>query len=431
MSFLKAVRGAADVLPTTVRFDAASNALKVADSGISSIDSIFRDLPTTHINNIELGVNTVPWRDVAGDFRLAELNTAFRKMELNTISPADQLAFKNIIEPTVPEFQVKAMNENIANANLVHSDLRVTAETGPELQAQLNTASQAKVESSWTKIKTAVGVGGTAIGIIAAVVVGSNMWQSLVEATNQRNGCFITSKVNGKTSSCKIMNRSCMNQNGSNACGSNSTNLVDFNIYLFAHNAVNENDQTTLAALGTLGVTLTSDNINTVLNDAKQVQIMYEYYQGLAVKPPIANPCGTVVTGCIACDTSAQINSATFVSDVNLADNMTIQCITNSNVLETLVDVGTGLGIDIFGSITDSLSGSFSSQIWIILGIIVVGLVILGFFFKFSGSSGGSKNNGKVIEINAGANGQNSQYPNYSQNSQYPTQNYAPTTLNY
>ena len=426
MSFLKVVRGASDVLPTSARFEVASTNLKAAESGISSIDSIFRDMPTVYRNNIELGVNNVPWRDVAGDFRLGELNSAFGKMNLERVSPSDQIAFKNIIEPTVPDFQIKTMQDNISNANLVHSDLRVTAESGPELQAQLSPASQAKVESSWMKIKTAVGAGGTAIGIIAAVVIGANMWQSLVEATNQRNGCFITSKVNGKTSSCKIMNRSCMNQSGSNACGTNVASLVDFNIYLFAHNAVDTNDTVTLNALNALGIVLNSSTINNVLNNPNDVRTMYEYYQDLAVKPPIANPCGSVTTGCIACDSSAQINSATFVSDVNLADNMTIQCITNSNVLETLVDVGTGLGIDIFGTLTDSLSGSFSSQVWIIMAVIVIGLVILGFFFKFSG--GGSKKDGKVIAINTGNDGGRASAPQNYQNYQ---QNYAPTTLNY
>lgn len=52
---------------------------------------------------------------------------------------------------------------------------------------------------------------GVVAGVIGAIVLGSDIYQDLVNATKARNGVFMLVKQNGETKSYKITNRSCIN----------------------------------------------------------------------------------------------------------------------------------------------------------------------------------------------------------------------------
>ncbi len=428
MAFLRAIRESSSIMSSVAKFSEASTALKTVESGIGGIDSIIHSMPT-QLKNMEMVVNEVPMRSVSGEFRVGEINKAFENLKLDKVSIADEIAYKNVIEPTVPDIPVKKMNENIVSASEVHPDLKVTAETGAELESSLSKNSKVKVESMMEKLTVYATAGGLVIGIVAVLTVGGKIWNNIVEATNQRNGCFIVRKVNNKTTSCKILTRSCMNQNGQ-VCSSQEVANLHLNVYLFLHHTVEKNDTSMLNQLAQAGIEVNSSNLEQILNNTEQVQKCYEFYEKLSVKPPIADPCGLakLTEGCVACDPTAAFNSPYYVSDENLPNNMTIQCITNSTIIDTLVDVATGVGANIFSAFGDSISGSISTRFWIILAVIIVGLVILGLFFRFGGGGGGgkSKNNDK----------NNNQPPPQYYQYQMPPDMYnngftAPTTINY
>lgn len=366
------------------KFNLAVNDLRCSKSGLTAIDDIFKTMPIEQVQNAA-HVNGVPFRSASKYFRMGEMNAGFRKLKMGEISVADKQAFKKILDPDVPDITFQSMKSDIAANGLIHADLKVMADSVEGIKKQLSSTAKGKVLSAWAKLNKFVGAGLPVIGIVAVAVLGSNAYSALHQATATRNGCFITYKQNGKVQSCKIMRKSCTNNEGPVQCGSNVSGLLGDNIYLFVMNAVQTNDANTLAAIkAKTGLDITQGNAANILSAQDSITKLLAYYGGLNPKPQIANPCevAKVESGCVSCDPSAAFNSPTYIDDTDLPENMKISCITNSTILDTIIDFGTAIGVKLLGSI-GGITNSFTPMFVWIVGITMAVILSVLMFLKF------------------------------------------------
>jgi len=150
---------------------------------------------------------------------------------------------------------------------------------------------------------------------------------------------------------------------------------------------------TTVGNLLTPIQVVTNDNIATIIANAANFEVVRNYYY--LNSPQILNVCdlsvdnieGGIVPICRACVPSADPADTSFVDHYSLAENYSLVCITTGSVLETMVDVGKKMGIDLFGGIS-SISGSFSENFGFVgffLVAVIVIIVGISVFLKFKG----------------------------------------------
>lgn len=407
-SFVKSLDGAKPSLANTTVFNARTLAVKEANIGISAIDRAMKKIEFKYVNGSAV-VNSSPWRTYVPDMRTGKIRKAFDKMKVTTdIKPRDEAAFKKLLSNDLPDIKVDLMETNIAAAKPSNPGLDIPpAKDGAALKESLSPSDQMKVEITMEKFKK-YATGGVVAGVIGVILYGGiSLYEDLNRAAKERNGCFIVEYALGTTKGCKINPRSCDLQEGSNSCQNNKINA---NIYTFMYDVVDRNDTQLMAKIkAECGIELSDkSSVVAVLNSSDKTITMVEWYKkNITPDAEIYNPCDVAkkvnnnvdIKGCIACDSSQPPNSSRYVDDSDLATNLQIKCITNSTILDALVDVATGLGITIFERVSDSAtsaSGSLSNQ-WFVYIIVIVLIVIISFsvylqFFKKS------KNQGRVIQ---------------------------------
>lgn len=100
-------------------------------------------------------------------------------------------------------------------------------------------------------------------------------------------------------------------------------------------------------------------------------------------------PCTNAPNGsiCTACDPTASTNSIDYVDLSDLPENWTIRCEKNPSFLYSLVNIGAGIGHDLFGGLYSGVAGFLSKfskyAIWAALALVVA--IVLGVFFRFRG----------------------------------------------
>ena len=119
-----------------------------------------------------------------------------------------------------------------------------------------------------------------------------------------------------------------------------------------------------------------------MLNDSGSIHKLQKYYEKKyspenKQQQPFANPCSLYnrTSGCVACNPSATTNSELYLDDSELAENYTLQCVTDSTILETLVDVATNMGIDLFDA-TSGSRGKVNLIFSVVFGILLLILFI-------------------------------------------------------
>ena len=391
MSWLKAIRKGTKSLKNPKVFDDAVSNIKHTKSGIKSVDDVFKELPFDK-NGDELVVNGQRWRKCQADLRVGNIRKALREMKIvNNITAADEVAFKKMFTSKVPEVDINKMKKNIDASRKFHSDLDIKGLTENEITKQLKQLrpkSKAKLEAGYKTILKRAGVTGVAVaGIYASIVLTNNMYEDLAKATKAREGCFLVSKVDKVTSSCKLILRSCGVENGT-ACKSMISKILPYNINIMLNHFLEHNDETSLTEIrDNLNITVNKDTIHTVLNQTEDVYKLQKYYKekfSNEYSPTFANPCGLYnrTSGCIACNPSATTNSELYVDDSELADNYSLQCVTDSTVLETLVDIATNMGLEIFdATASNSIGmGNLVSIMFLVLTILLFSSLGLRFF---------------------------------------------------
>lgn len=399
MSLVRSVRSGTRRFP-----DASSAANSITDIQTSArlatnprvVGDIFDNLTYTVDTRNRLNVNGVPLANVEVTLRRGQLRQFVRDVNSNAVvSASDERGFARTLV-NVPDTNLRNLDETIASNRVRHPDLNVNANSGVELHASMTPATRTKFESAMRQLKAAGGVaiGGvvTIFGVIGLIVIGLDFYQSAVDATNNRLGCHLVRRSGNVLTSCRIINRSCgaVVSDTTNACGAGNgiPDGILYNTTLYLIQSIGTPEADILGPILTLSGPLTAENISVVLADVARFQIARERYETIA--PLILNACITtpsVESGempfCRACVPSADVTSTTFIDTSDLADNMTFHCVTVGSILDTIVDIGIGIGVDVlrpFAGFSGSLSGDFRIIFIIILVIIflILSIVLFG-----------------------------------------------------
>ncbi|MCJ7482801.1 MAG: hypothetical protein MUO31_07535, partial [Thermodesulfovibrionales bacterium] len=304
------------------------------------------------------------------------------KMDNISVTSRENSAFAaTVIDP--PDFKIREFDDALLRNKRDHSDLDVQAPrngSGPELEASLLPSSRGKVEAAMSKLKALSGGALSVAGVTAVIWLGLNTYDALAKATNERMGCHVIRRENNTTTSCKISSRSCVNSDGS-TCSDISNLPTDvrglYNTTTYLIQLAIENDPTNVGASIGLGAPISTANVSGILANNAQFSAASALYYESDPLPVILNPCATVagINGgnapfCASCNSSANVTSPEYFEAELLADNISLLCVTNGSILDTLVDIGVGIGVDLlapFSGFSNSLSGNLTFLIWLIL----------------------------------------------------------------
>lgn len=356
----------------------------------NSIGDMFENINYQVIDNRLTG-NGVKLHSVEPYLRRGELRKFAQSIRSSAvITSADELAFTRSLGNNIPDLKVRELDENIISARRSNPDLDVVATSGEELYNKLTPTARTKLERAVNIIKSTAITTGTVAGVFAVLTVGEDLYQTIVDATNTRKGCYLVRSLNGETTSCKIYKRSCGNLSNdtSNVCEPQQIPVeLGGNVALFLMNAINNNTLSIeIGELLQLSAPLSSLNIQTVLTNPELVDKVIENYEEQIQEESI-NYCiqvtqieGGIVPPCRACNPAASVNSTQYIDTSTLADNYTLKCVQDISVLSTLVDLATGVGVKIF----DTLGALFPHlrTIAIVIIVIIVLLIIASFAFK-------------------------------------------------
>uniref|UniRef100_A0AAU8GCU8 ODV-E56 n=1 Tax=Faxonius propinquus nudivirus TaxID=3139431 RepID=A0AAU8GCU8_9VIRU len=385
LAWLKTLKKGTGAIIDDAHFTSVVDDIKVAQCGVNSIDDAMASIPFTKIGD-ELHANNARWRDIEPEIRKGNIRKAFNDMNIpNTILPTDETVMKHLITKDIPDVDLSNLDTKIKLATKYNEDLAVTpGNSGAELEAKLDPKAKQKATSIYTQLAKGAGVVGIGTGIFCAIIFTNNMWEDIAKAANERNGCYIVYKSD-KTTACKLLARSCSSSTGI-SCDETMVVNIKYNIYLMCHDIIKTENTTAISDLNTnYGIVLSEDTIDAVLADPANVNNLLTYYDIFYSTGITFNPCETADTtsGCVACDPTNVISSKYFVDGSLLDGAYTFSCVSDSTVIDTLTDVAVGMGIDIFNSISDSLSGGSSGSFFTILGIILVIIVIISLILKF------------------------------------------------
>ena len=394
---LKPVKSATDAVD---KIQFLKTAAKVSD--IPTIANIFDDVDLKYaVKNHRLSANGINLSSIEPILRRGELSKVVSLLNIKaSVRMVDQVGFIKSIGKDIPDIKIKEFSDSLKLAKKINPELDIPASSVKELKSKLSVKGNKVLSNALSLIKASAGATLAVSGVFAVLKIGGDLYENLIDATNKRKGCYLLRTINGVTSSCKINNRSCTDKSldTENLC---SPNLIpeslSFNVALFLLNAINDDDkELSIHIVNTLKIAnfkkpftddeLTTENIDQIISDKnKYMLIINTYSQNFK---DVSEPCSLksnkieqgIIPPCRACNPSADINSTEYVDTSELAVNITLQCQQNSTILETLVDVATGMGVKIF----DTLTGAFpnAKKIFYFLIIFIVLIISCSFIFK-------------------------------------------------
>ncbi len=377
--WLKKMSFGSKPLKTAEDFTNNVNIIKNATSDVAPIDEAIKHLPYKQSGD-EILVGNARFRQIEPKFRKGELRSAFNDANVSpSFSASDEAILKKRIKAEAPDIDIADLEVKQAASRKFHEELAVKPKDGADLESKLSRKGKEKTKSIYAKILTASAAGATVFGMFAAMKLTGEVFEDVAKATNERNGCYMVYK-NTETTACKIVSRSC----GSGTAGAVPCNdavmaNTKSNIYIMVHEFFNTNNESALDAMADDGIDLgdPKDPDYTLQNSENihKLTAFYDEWYGDSTHVPTAVPCeiASQTTGCVACDPTMPTNHVSYTSTELLDGNLTYRCIQDSNVIDTLTDIATTMGIDIFGASGDSISGSFQGNfLWTVLIILVL-----------------------------------------------------------
>jgi hypothetical protein len=336
-----------------------------------------------------LMMNGVPIEELGQVLRRGELIRFSRLVNGGPVSNSAESAFRRTLFE-VPDNAVRQLDELTAVQRIRHSDLDLRVDgmtSGNDLRNAMTPAARSKFESAMAKLKSLTVAGGTAVGVFALIMLGIDFYDSMVVATNNRRGCFYAIKTGNNIRSCRLTSRTCWEPRLANCePGANPPSGMKFNVATMLLDAISGNDTLNGELVTALEREVTAETIASILSDGASFTAASEFFEANDVQ--ILSPCAVSefegdLALCRACDPTAVSNTLSYFDDSLFNDNETLVCVPTGSVLETLVDLGFGLGVDLLGGFGNKLSTSISGNIWLIFIIIVVIVVTISIMKLF------------------------------------------------
>ena len=379
--------------------------LQKATSHVAGIDEIMSKLPY-QLEHGTVKVNKVEWSNLISDTRLGNMREFLTKINLPAalVKQVDEIALKNILKDIHPEFKSQAIEDVAARVKSVHPDLNVPMPKGGE--AALAPATRTKIQSLYTNLKTAAKGAALVAGVFATIKFGPALWDSLNQAVIDRNGCWIMIKQpDGKVTACKVANRSCATQqDDQRACLPQVARELRGNAYYLVSRALRESDfaELTIKAepklKGVYEPGLSVDQILVKHGDILQ-QFIAANHPGIDDTDATApnrhcdQDADKLEQKCIMCNPTAAPSSRHYVHAATLPPNMAYKCISNSTILDVLVDVADAAGADLWtgvGKVGDFLKKAIT---YLAVGTLCLGVLflILRYFWRKAAAEGGEE----------------------------------------
>lgn len=322
--------------------------------------------------------------------RRGELINFGRQVGNTNVSRSAERTFRSTLSE-VPENTIRSMDDSIAVNRVRHPDLNLRVDnntTGSSLRDSMTPSARAKVDNALLKIRTIAAGAGTVAGIFVLFVIGTDLWDSLVQATRDRAGCFYA-VVNTRTrqiNSCRINGRTCIGDVTNTECTATVPSGIPYNMYYLLMEA-NTNTQLQNTIINLLseitpGITwpqVAANDFQLVLDNSDNFNKLANLVQ--ANTNLTVNPCAPYMNDddvwCKACDPTNLLTSPDFVDLTDFPENETLVCVPPGSILETLVDIGFGIGEDLLGGVTNLISGFYSDNIWFFLIVLVTLIIII------------------------------------------------------
>ncbi|XP_057337484.1 uncharacterized protein LOC130675678 [Microplitis mediator] len=319
--------------------------------------------------NGEVHINNHAWHEISFELESGRISKFCEKLSL-TSGHFDEMRLRKLHFENVPAKILADIEDGFVMHSKKFGDIGTTKLKNAE--KVLTKKSKDKILKFHKKTLLALGLGATAAGITFA--------STLTEMHNAE-GCFLFDAR--KNASCKLTDRSCAYPQTSNTikpCEEKDFSQffgIEFNtnLNLSIRKTLQDPDATIALKDKLNGQNITVDNIEKIIED--HYDLIIEFYK-TKTRPKILDPCQLFEESnkpsCVACDSSAPINSYRYLDTTDLSINTKSYCCDDPPVLKALA-TAFGKGIDALMSElgVSSFFGTFFEYImYAIVGFILL-----------------------------------------------------------
>jgi hypothetical protein len=365
-----------------------SSVFKSNKTDIKGVDDIMGNLETSvdefgNVNVVGKGGKLTKMDKFEGDLRKGDARTAFKDAEVGDLGETDSASFRRYTSETVPDVKLNELDVKKSSKVKGNEDTQVSPKkSGEELEKSLEPSTKKKVEDASSSITSkAAKIGKYTVGIFGVVLVAdivANLYEALNSATKNRNGCFLTWKdsESGEIKTCKLTGQSCrypeLNDSDVGCTGARLTLQMSPYMFLSIEFSKSSSDHITninqtLADAGE--TTLTSSNYVTELKKLSTAMTVEDYIENseslISVPDEVCDTLNNSTDICINHDPSTQLGSLYYLNPESIPSTVTIKCVRDSTVFDTLLDWAESVGEDIFDTVTTSSAAIFSSPIFL------------------------------------------------------------------
>lgn len=410
-NFFRSLRRTTRTVDNANQIDPLVNALRSA----STFDPSLNRLLTNGTFNLNTATKRIKINDSIDMnradhlLRRGELRQFAREIKNPSVpSSRAESGFRTSITDATPDLKIRQMDEAIVNARRGHADLDKVPQlnqTPDEFYNSLTPGARRKLDGILQKMKALAGTSLVIGGVIVVFVLGADLLKSLMDATLNRRGCFqVTTTTRGNVRSCRVISRTCWDPRDETCTQAseepfpnrlNPNAFFPTNVPLVLQVAFNDALLATQikAALNDSTATFDEAFVQGIMNSNTRFRVVADLH--LEQKIFVRTPCmdmmegafpGTQMHLCRACDPSLESTHPGFIDlSAEENDNTSFVCVPSSSILDTIVDIGVGNGIDLlspFGRISDSGSGAFILWALLLVLLIIVAAVIFSLVRK-------------------------------------------------
>lgn len=318
---------------------------KAIKTELSGLDDIVKDMPIELNSTNFAEVNGVELRELENTIRTGNINEFLESAKITSSIPKSvENNIKDIIktETEIPDIDIEDLVNKIDQAKKYHSDLDVSVgDSVEEFKAKLSDETKGKLEKLWDAATSKFGRGAKVVGVVAVLVLGTDLYSNLYQATKARNGCKLLCKMENKTTSTDLSNRFCKSGTTVKGSGYIGNITLSYNINIYVTYAVNKDSSLLEKINNYTKLSITKDNYKNIISDPKNWTILTEFYKKNQITIAEDELCSlyAISNECIACDPDqSDLSDVRYIDSSVLPNNYTIRCINDSTIIGTIID---------------------------------------------------------------------------------------------
>ncbi|KAG6558454.1 putative envelope protein ODV-E56-1 [Microplitis demolitor] len=277
------------------------------------------------------------------------------------VTAHEEKSFQNLLLSEVPDIHILKFGEKYKKAQIEHPDLDVFVGSSNEIQKKLTNAAKKKFDRYLNRLRDLKSIDGIIDGLFAKMRVDGNLEDNIAKASVSRQGCYLVKKDAHGITSCKLINRSCVQSNLYEKIPDKITSVVNslqYNLQVYLYKAMNDGPEKQK-----LKTNLSLDESECKVENIPYLISKYEsqlwkncfesqLLKNSAVQRSIPSLCNDIFKtnkedACISCSPCAPRNSINYVNTSKLPFDMTMLCVKRATLLEVLLDMGVDLSTSI------------------------------------------------------------------------------------